>query len=180
MGSALGFLPSQQKFSLNPTTTGPLAGSYQGVPFPWSSAGEPLHGGEIVPFEALGDPAGVPALSGQVIAPVFVRLTTPQTPQITVGAPFNVDWNPSSPNGILRVGLVAVRGMAQTTVQCEFDGKLGRAAVPAAVIGHLPAGHLVFSVDAISTAVVMAGAFSVNIEVDDSVVSGTAQLAGSR
>jgi hypothetical protein len=64
----------------------------------------------------------------------------------------------------------------QTTVECEFDGKLGRGTVPAAMIRHLSAGNLVFSVDAISTAVVMAGAFTVNIEVNDSVVSGTAQI----
>jgi hypothetical protein len=166
----------QEEFRLDPITTGPLARSYEEVSSQWLSTGGPLHGGETVRFEATGDPAGVPAFSGQVIAPVFVTLTTPTSPQIKLGAPFDVAWSPSSPNGILRVELFASRGTMLTTVACEFEGKLGRGTVPAAMIRHLSAGNLVFSVEAISAAVVMAGAFAVNVEVDDSVVSGTAQI----
>ena len=148
----------QESLELTPATPGMIAGTYQSLSLPWSPA-EPIRGGEIVRFQAPGDDAGVPAFSGQVIAPVFVTLTTSTSPQITVGTPFTVGWSPSSPNGVVRVGLVSVQPSSRTTVRCDLDGKPGVGTIPAIVMKDLSPGNLVFSVDAVSSTIVRAGAF---------------------
>ena len=135
-----------------------------------------LRGGETVRFEADGDPGGVPAFSGQVVAPVFVTLTTPRArgePRLPAGAPFDVAWSPASPDGILRVELVAVRPTMQTHVVCEFEGRSGKGTVPADAIGQLSPGILVMSVDAVSTTMATAGPFAVKLEVSNSILSST-------
>ncbi|HEX3345074.1 MAG TPA: hypothetical protein VHS09_10910, partial [Polyangiaceae bacterium] len=52
----------------HPLRLQPSRDAYGSVPAP------ALRGGEAVHFEASGDPAGVPAFSGQVVAPIFVTL----------------------------------------------------------------------------------------------------------
>jgi hypothetical protein len=166
----------QQAFRLDPTNDSGMVW-YQAGDLPASGTGQPgVRGGQTLRVDAAGDPLGVPAFSGQVTAPVFVSLTSPASPQLKMGAPFTVAWSPASPNGVLRVQLVAVRGASQTTAICEFAGNLGAGTVPVGVIGLLSPGNLVFSVDAISATVVTAGAYTVTINVDDSVASGVAHL----
>jgi hypothetical protein len=159
----------KQRLRLDPPTG--ATGGYQ-----LAGAIDLLQGGETVRFEAAGDATGVPAFSGQVVAPALVALTTPTSPQLVRGSAFPVAWSPSSPNGVVRVGLTSFSGPTQTTVMCEFDGRRGSGAVPAEVVNRLSVGRLVFAVDVISSAVVVAGAFTVTIEVQNSLVSGTGSL----
>lgn len=150
-----------------------------------------LHGGETVRFEAGGNPKGVPAFSGQVVAPVFVRLTPASTlrdqAKLDAGSSVDVAWSPSSPDGVVHVELVAVRAAGptlpadkttQTHVVCEFDGKSGKGTIPADAMGRLSAGILGVTIEAVSTTTVHAGPFVIELGVSDSVVSGTAQLTG--
>lgn len=152
----------------------PVHGTYAGqVPL------TPLKGGEIIHFEAPGDPTGVPAFSGDVTAPVFVNLTTPKgpgQPKLAAGAPFDLAWSPVTPDGVVRVKLVG--GItSQVDVTCEFDGKAGKGVIPADAMAHLAPGTVVFTVDAVSTTVAHAGAFEVKMEATNSVVSSTAVLS---
>jgi len=158
----------------------PAGGVYGGAQTP------PLKGGETVRIEAAGDPKGVPAFSGEVVAPVFVALAASSglrdRAKLVAGSPVDVAWAPPSPDGQVRVEVVAVRPSGpsgestQTHLVCEFDGKSGKGSIPADLLGRLAPGTAVLSVAAESTVVVHAGAFDVKLGVSDSIVSGTVQL----
>jgi hypothetical protein len=158
----------------------PASGYYGGGQAP------SLEGGETVRIVSAGDPKGVPAFSGEVVAPVFVALTATSglrdRARLVAGSPVDVAWAPPSPDGQVRVELTAVHPpgpsgeIAQTHLVCEFDGKSGKGSIPADLLGQLATDHAVLLVDAKSTVVVHAGAFDVELGVSDSIVSGTVEI----
>lgn len=147
-----------------------------------------LRGGETLHIEATGDPQGVPAFSGQVVAPVFVTLTPASKlhdgAQLALGSPVDVAWSPPSPDGRVHVELTAIRpgGLrpanesAFTYLVCDFDGTSGKGTIPASAIGLLSPGVVGLTLESVSTSRVTAGAFAIKLEVSDTVVSGTVQL----
>ncbi|HEX3344598.1 MAG TPA: hypothetical protein VHS09_08490, partial [Polyangiaceae bacterium] len=97
------------------------------------------------------------------------------------GTPVDLAWSPPSPDGVVRVQLVAVSPGAptestQTHVVCEYEGAAGKGTIPADALGRLAPGTLVLTVDAVSTSMVHAGPFTVKLEVSDSIVSGVVEL----
>jgi len=158
---------------MQPVTLMPGNNGY--YPFGQGTIGRLWNGGEVLTMSATGDPKGVPAFSGTVVAPTHITLVAPVFTNGNVDVPrdqpFHLAWTGGTV-GTIWFNMSGPIPDGPSDTYCEFPAAAGEATISQDLIGQLPAGWASVHVAQVNRAIVPAGRFPIELRVAESVTDG--------
>jgi hypothetical protein len=127
-------------------------------------------------MSATGDPNGVPAFSGTLIAPTHITLTEPNFAAGSVDVPrdqpLHLSWTGGSV-GTITFYMGWLIGDGPSDTYCEFPAAAGSATISQDLLGQLPAGSASVRISQSNRVTIHAGRFPIELSLSEWIVQGS-------